>query len=218
MKRRGLVTLPSGAREETMDWADIPKEAYGLAGAAIGGGISIITTFFNQRRQRKLEREKLREGRKDALLRELGTCFRTVAVDFSSAAHSMCWLTWQADHGNMTQKMIDDYNAEIHAILPKLIGGKIMIGALDPELGDQLDLFVDLTHEVDEKIGIACLTYAKDNAAGLEQLKALNVTARDLDEIIYKQLGGLGRGKHTLGKWIIRRWSALRARKKLNLH
>jgi hypothetical protein len=85
---------------------------------------------------------------------------------------------------------------------------------LDPGLGDQLDLFVDLAHEVDEKIGIACATYAKDNAAGLEQLKALNVTARDLDEIIYKKLGELGGGKRTLGKWMLRKWSALRARKK----
>jgi hypothetical protein len=201
-----------------MDWADIPKEVYGLVGAVIGGGISIITIFFSQRGQRKSERERLREGRKDALLGELGTCFQRVAIDLGAAAHSMCWLTWQAAHGNMSQKMIDDYNAEIHAVMPRLIGGKIRIWALDPGLGDQLDLFVDLAHEVDEKIGIACATYAKDNAAGIEQLKALNVTARDLDEIIYKKLGELGGGKRTLGKWIVRKWSALRARKKTNLH
>jgi len=111
----------------------------------------------------------------------------------------------------VSQKLIDDYNAEIHAVLPRLVGGKIMIWSLDPGLGDRLDLFVDLAHEVDERIGIACAAYAKDNAAGLEQLKALNVTARDLDEIIYKKLGELGGGKRTLGKWMLRKWSALRA-------
>jgi hypothetical protein len=193
-----------------MDWADIPKEVYGLAGAAIGGGISMMTIYLSQRGQRKLEREKLREGRKDALHGELGECFQRVAIDLGAAAHSMCWLTWQAANGNMSQKMIDDYNAEIRAALPRLIGGKIMIWSLDPGLGDRLDLFVDLTHEVDEKIGIACATYAKDNAAGLEQLKALNVTARDLDEIINKKLGELGGGKRTLAKWVLRKWSALR--------
>jgi hypothetical protein len=201
-----------------MDWADIPKEAYGLAGVVIGGGISIVTTLFIQRRQRKLEREKLREERKDALSRELGTHFQAVAVDFSALAHSMCWLTWQAGQGNVSQAMIDDYNAEIHAILPKVVGGKIMVGALDPELGYQLDTFVDLAREVDEKIGIACLAYAKDNAAGLEQLKALNVPAGDFDEIVCKKLGELGRGKQSLGKWMLRRWSASRARKKMNLN
>ena len=193
-----------------MDWADIPEEVYGLAGAAIGGGISIMTIYFSQRGQRRLEREKLREERKDALLGELGECFQRVAIDLGAAAHSMCWLTWQATHGNVSQKLIDDYNAEIHAVLPRLVGGKIMIWSLDPGLGDRLDLFVDLAHEVDEKIGIACATYAKDNAAGLEQLKALNVTARDLDEIINKKLGELGGGKRTLAKWVLRKWSALR--------
>jgi hypothetical protein len=193
-----------------MDWADIPKEAYGLAGVAIGGGISIMTIYFSQRGQRKLERERLREARSDALLGELGTSFQRVAIDVSAAAHSMCWLTWQAANGHMTQKMIDDYNAEIHTVMPRLVGGKIKIWAMDPGLGDKLDMFVDLTHEVDEKIGIACATYAKDNAAGLEQLKGLNVTARDLDEIIYKKLGELGGGKRTLGKWVLRKWSALR--------
>jgi hypothetical protein len=200
-----------------MDWADIPKEAYGLAGVVIGSGISTMTIFLYQRRQRKLEREKLREGRQDALSRELGKHFQAVATDFSALAHSMCWLTWQADHGNMTQHMIDDYHAEIHAVLPKLIGGKIMVGALDPELGYQLDLFIDLAREVDEKIGIACLAYATDNAAGHEQLKALNMSARDIDDIIYKKLGELGRGRQSLGKWMLRKWSASRARKKMNL-
>jgi hypothetical protein len=200
-----------------MDWADIPKEAYGLAGVVIGGGISILTTLFLQRRQRKLARETVREERKDALSRELGKHFQAVATDFSALAHSMCWLTWQAGQGNMSQAMIDDYHAEIHAILPKVAGGRIMVGTLDPELGYQLDLFVELAREVDEKIGIACLAYAKDNAAGLEQLKGLNVAARDLDEIMYKRLGELGQGKRSLGKWMLRKWSASRARRKVSL-
>jgi hypothetical protein len=79
-----------------------------------------------------------------------------------------------------------------------------------------LDTFVDLAREVDEKIGIACLAYAKDNAAGLDQLKALNVPARDFDEIVCKKLGELG-GKQSLGKWMLRKWSASRARRKVNL-
>jgi hypothetical protein len=200
-----------------MDWADIPKEAYGLAGVALGGGITLLTTLLYQRRQRKLEREKLRDERRDALSRELGTHFQAVAVDFSSLAHSMCRLTWQAGQGNMSQAMIDDYNAEIHAALPKVVGGKIMVGTLEPELGYQLDLFVDLAREVDEKIALACLAYAKDNAAGLDQLKALNLAARDLDDIICKKLGELGSGKRSLGKWMLRKWTASRARKQVNL-
>ena len=199
-----------------MDWADIPKEAYGLAGVVLGGGICLVTTLLYQWRQQRLERKKLAEERKDALTRELGKYFQAMAVDFSALAHSMCWLTWQASQDNVTQAMIDDYHAEVHAMLPKVIGGKIMVAALDPDLGYQLDVFVDLAREVDEKIGVACLAYAKDNAAGIEQLKSLKTPARDFDEIVYRRLGELG-GKQSLGKWMLRKWSASRTRRKVNL-
>ena len=183
---------------------------------ALGGIIVLVTTLLYQWRQRKLERDRLTEQRKDALTRELGKHFQAMAVDFSSLAHSMCWLTWQAGQGNMSQAMVDDYNAEVHAVLPKVVGGRIMVGALDAELGYELDVFVDLAREVDEKIGLACLAYAKENAAGIEQLKALNVPAKDFDEIVYRRLGELG-GKQSLGKWMLRKWSASRARRKVNL-
>jgi hypothetical protein len=201
-----------------MDWASIPKEAYALLGAAVGALISIATAYLTQRGQRKLEREKLREARQDAMLRELGRCFQTMATDFGSAAHSMCWLTWQASHGNMTQEMIDKYNAEMHESLPKLVGGKTMIWALDPKLGDQLDEYIQLAYEVDEKIGMACLTFGKDSAAGLAELKALNILAKDFDEIIYRRLGEIGRGRpHTaLFKWMARKWSDLIRKRKVS--
>jgi hypothetical protein len=163
-----------------MDWASIPKEAYGLAGVVLGGAICLVTTLLYQWRQ------------------------------------SMCALTWQASQDNVTQAMIDDYHAEVHAMLPKVIGGKIMVAALDPDLGYQLDVFVDLAREVDEKIGVACLAYAKDNAAGIEQLKSLKTPARDFDEIVYRRLSELG-GNQSLGKWMLRKWSASRTRRKVNL-
>jgi|SRR5262249_22556227 len=194
-----------------MDWESVPKEAYALLGVVVGAVISIVTVYLTQRGQRKLEREKLREARKDDLLRELGRRFQTMATDFGAAAHSMCSLTWQATHGNVTQEMIDRYNAEMHEILPKLVGGKTMIWALDPRLGDQLDEYVQLAYEFDEKIGIACLTFEKDSAAGLAELKALDVLARDFDEIIYRKLGEIGRGRPhaALSRWMARKWSNL---------
>lgn len=197
-----------------MAWADIPGEAYVVIGVAAGGAVCIIATYLNQRAHRKLERDRLREMRKDALLKELGSRFQQVAMDFSAAAHAMCSLTWQAAHDNMTQKLIDDYNAEMRAILPKLIGGKIMVSALDAGLGEQLDMYVDLAHEVDEKIAIANLAYAKDNADGLAQLKALHVAATDFDEIIYKQIGEVASGKapSRLIRLMTRKWSTQRGK------
>jgi hypothetical protein len=42
-----------------MDWANLSKEAYGLAGVALGGVIVLVTTLLYQWRQRKLERDRL---------------------------------------------------------------------------------------------------------------------------------------------------------------
>jgi hypothetical protein len=97
----------------------------------------------------------------------------------------------------------------MHVILPKLIGGKIAISALDEEMGQQLEEFVELAHEVDEKIGVACLEFAKSNASGIERLKLLYKDAQDFDEVISTKLGKLGRDKRPvrLLKWILQRWS-----------
>jgi hypothetical protein len=122
----------------------------------------------------------------------------------------MCWLTWQADSGNMTQKMIDNYNAEIHATLPRLIGGKISISVMDENLGAALLKYVDRAHEVDAKIGGACLLFERDSEKGIEALKQLHEDAKSFDALIYTQLEVTGRGKQYLspGKWIARVWTA----------
>ena len=69
--------------------------------------------------------------------------------------------------GEVLDGLADDYDAEIHAAFPRITGGKIKIWALDPGLGDQLDLFVDLAHEVDGSLTISGFAGASDLDAGV---------------------------------------------------
>jgi hypothetical protein len=198
-----------------MDWKNIPSGAYVVIGALIGGGITLLTTLLNQRGQWRLERLKMRASREDAQLKELGVRFQAVATDFSSAAHSMCWLTWQADNGSMTGKMIENYNAEIHATLPKLIGGKISIAAMDETIGTALLKYVDRAHEVDAKIGGACLLFEEDSAKGIEALKQLHEDAKQFDALIYSELEIIGRAKQYLSPGSPRAWTARFSRQQI---
>jgi hypothetical protein len=180
-----------------MNWDAIPKEAYALIGTVIGAVIGVLSPVITQRSQRNLERDRLRATRIDSLYRDMGTRFQALATDFGSAAHSMCWLTWDACQGSMSKDKIIDYNKEMHIILPKLIGGHIAISALDGELEKLSDKFVNWAHDVDEEIGKACLIYEKEPIGGMELLKRLNAKAREFDEAIFSELGAFVRGKQT---------------------
>jgi hypothetical protein len=195
-----------------MDLNDIPKEAYGIIGTAlgafIGGGIGIFTMWMTLRNQRKLEIAKLRAARQDALHKEFSGRFQSLATDLAAAAHCMCWFTWSAAHDAMNDKMVADYDIEIHEILPKLIGDHISVTAVDKELGLISHKFVDYAHEVDEQIGIACLAYAKNKEEGMEKLKTLNKAARAFDEEVYERLAEFAAKRYSefLNEPIIRSW------------
>ena len=48
--------------------------------------------------------------------------------------------------------------------------------------------FVDHAHEVDERIGAACLAYEGHQAEGMKQLKALDEEVSDFDDEVYDRL------------------------------
>lgn len=142
-----------------MEWSAIPSEIYTLAGTLVGGLIGFLGTYFTQRTQTKIERQRIREAR-------LGQ----VALDLAAVAHSTCWLTWSASRNYVNDKLINDYNAEIHQILPRIIGSHIALASADRYLGQLTRKLVLDAHEVDEKIGEACIAYETNRANGIAQL------------------------------------------------
>ena len=100
----------------------------------------------------------------------------------------MCWFTWSATHDKINDEIVKTYDMEMHDILPKLLGDYISVAAVDAELGLISKKFVDQAHEVDEKIGTACLAYEGNQAEGMKQLKALDEEVSDFDDEVYDRL------------------------------
>jgi len=61
-----------------------PSEAYVLIGAALGGLISIVTTFLISAGPSKAGEREIARGAQGCMLKELGARFQAVAMDFSA--------------------------------------------------------------------------------------------------------------------------------------
>jgi hypothetical protein len=131
---------------------------------------------------------KLRATRQRVLHKDFSQRFQSLANDLAAAAHCMCWFTWSATHDKINDEIVKTYDMEMHDILPKLLGDYISVAAVDEELGLISKKFVDHAHEVDEKIGTACLAYEGNQAEGMKQLKALDEEVSDFDDEVYDRL------------------------------
>jgi len=181
-----------------MDLNNIPWGIIGtLAGALIGGGITVITTRVPLKNQRELEAERLRARRQNTLHKDFSQRFQSLATDLANAAHCMCWFTWHATQDTMTEEAIKSYHDEIHEILPKIIGDHISVTAVDKELGTLSRKLVDEAHDIDEDIGEACLEYRRSKEDGMKKLKAINEAASAFDERVYVRLGELAARRYS---------------------
>lgn len=96
----------------------MPKEVVvallGIVGSAIAAWLAARVSW-------RLESQKWRRTRDDMHTADLRTGLNQLILAISSAAHSMCWLTWlaQADATKMTTARIDKYNEEMHNRLLK---------------------------------------------------------------------------------------------------
>jgi hypothetical protein len=129
-----------------------------LLGVLLGGAL----TSWNQGR---LEREKRRHARGDALAKELLTASQQLTISVASSLHSMCWLCWLAATGpeKLTQVKIDQYDEEQHETLPKILGYLSTLAALDLQLYDMLRPHVDKVFALDATIGESGLAFSADS-------------------------------------------------------
>ena len=140
-----------------------------------------------------MRRGKLRAVRLDALLKEINLKVSQLAADLTAASHSMAWLTWAANHEILTKEKVESYDAEMHVILPKVLGDVVAVAALDEELEEIADDIARELYQLDAELGDACILFAKDSASAralfiavtprvlnfwFETLKKLSVAAR----------------------------------------
>src|SRR5262245_774717 len=171
---------------------DLPKEAYTAIGTVIGAIIALTGVFVSSTITRatahKVEDAKLRGARLDSAIKELVLKVTQFASDLAAAAHSMCWLTWSSNHSALNSKKIDAYDAEMHAILPKVSGGAVAVGSLDEELGVLARELAEKVFELDAQLGHACNLFPANKAQAEQIIRDLTPAVLDFENVTLKRL------------------------------
>jgi hypothetical protein len=159
----------------------MPKE---VVVAILGVISSALVAWFVARASWRLELQKWRRTRDDAHTSDLRAGLQQLILTISSAAHSMCWLTWlaDADASKLTKERVIQYDAEMHKVLPQLLGSHALVASLRPQTYRRFKDLIDEIFDVDRAIGNACLKFVPGVPATAEELKALHARATKIED------------------------------------
>ena len=155
-----------------------------VLGALIGASAGIAGALLTTRRQARLEREKWLRGVRDAFANELRSSVKELTTELASAAHSMCWVCWLAKYGpdRLTRQHLDQYDQEMHKLLPQIAGLHAMLAGMDVDVHKRLDSLVDRVYSVDAQIGEAGLAFADGRPETAAKLAMHHGTSLDLEK------------------------------------
>jgi hypothetical protein len=129
-----------------------------LVGAAIGATTVFISSYLTFRYQLRLEEQKSKIAREDALDKELRSYGAEVIREMFSALHSMAWIAWHAYKQKelgialINDELISQYHQEIHSAVPRLLGHLAAVDSVDKraykELSDRWDELQELENRI----------------------------------------------------------------------
>jgi hypothetical protein len=159
-----------------------------VAIALLGIVSSAFVAWVTARLTWRLELQRWKRARDDTLTADLRNGLQQLIMTIASAAHAMCWLTWlaNADPDKVTESRIEQYDTEMHKLLPQLLGHHALVASLRPQV---YNVFKDLIDEVffaDRLIGEAALRVVPGKTVTVAALSDLYERALSIEEKIPK--------------------------------
>lgn len=171
--------------------------------AVIGAVTGIVGGALSGYRQARLEREKWQRDVSNAFTTELRTSIKELTTKLAAASHSMCWLCWLAKFGasQLTQERINQYDDEMHALLPQIMSSHAVVAGLDWNVYLKLDPLVEHLISLDFQIGEKNLDFVShklESAKGLASLYDEVQTLKDsLPKVVSESIRPYSRGYGT---------------------
>jgi|APTNR8051073442_1049403.scaffolds.fasta_scaffold68376_1 hypothetical protein len=157
-----------------------------VAVALIGVASAAFVAWATAKLTWRLELQKWRRARDDLHTGDLRAGLQQLILTISAATHSMCWLTWlaSADPTKLTQERVNKYDAEMHRLLPKLLGYHALVASLRPQTYRRFDALIGSIFKADRDIGNASLKFIEGQSASAAALAALHPTSMKLESQI----------------------------------
>lgn len=157
--------------------------------ALVGGLVGLVTS----RLQINQELKRWPRQREDALAAELRRAIQEYATTIAGAAHAMCWFTWAATQGRdyLAGNQVGSYNAEIHAVLPRIAGSLASIAALDGRAYEDLAPVAEELYDLDAKAGELALMFSHDPETASQGLAKLHGIVAPFERSVPRRIAGI---------------------------
>lgn len=160
---------------------------------AFRGAQLIDMAGFTQEQNRKIEEFKSRLLMESESQRNLRAAVAEVAKRLAAASHCICWTTWPPKYAPRTFKKedLDKYDREIHLLLSEIVGARVVLAALSPNVHDQLSHLVDRLYDLDVRMGEAKSALSEDPERGTAALANIHSAAGKLEDDLLRTVAEL---------------------------
>ena len=152
--------------------------------AIIGALAGIVGGALSGRREARLDQQKWNREISEAFKSDLRSTVRDLITKIAEAIHAMCWLCWLAKYGpeQLEKAKTEQYDAEMHTLLPQITGLYAVIAGMDQEVYNKLGPIIREVMSLDAQVGAAGLIFDANKPDTARGLADLHQQTLDLNE------------------------------------
>jgi hypothetical protein len=179
---------PSGTWRQTMVSA-LP----GLVGALVGALAAIGGSVFTSSRQASLEKDKWQRAKEDEWEKNTRLALAELTKSLAAGVHAIAWCTWAAkfEPEEMQVEHFAIYDKEIRGLFPVIVGARVVLATLDPELHKKMTPLIKKLYKLDAELTHASVLFSKDREQGLKSLEMCYDESNQFDKEILETVSNI---------------------------
>jgi len=163
--------------------------------AIIGALAGLVGILVGAVSQRSLEMKRWRQTRQDELRRETRGIAGELAGSVAEFIHTMLWYTYFVpDAGQAPDDLVKQYKDESHRLIGRIVGARAKLAAMDHEIHERLNPFIDRALALSESIDDATGIISADSKVDGDKIEQLNREARQLMDDVNRATRALYEG------------------------
>jgi hypothetical protein len=137
--------------------------------AAVTGLLGLVGGLLAGSQRSRAFSDEWARSRQDLVANSAVRLIQAIATKLARAGHAMWWLTWRAENeeSRVTPNALDDFDWELHELLPQIVGAQAALRAMDSGAADKVDTAVEDLHRLCTAISVAIADMRRSGSAAL---------------------------------------------------
>lgn len=152
------------------------------------------------KRARSDELDRWKQQRQDDAAASLRTAIASLGQQLAACVQSISWFTWKAEKApdSLTPEEIEKYDADMKALLPPLVGGHLLVVALDPAKDADIKPLVAWVYVLDARTALAATKLDDSRKDALDELRECYAESNEFLKTLHDRFAGILSGAHAI--------------------